>query len=95
MLTQGQLQLIEIQLNLLHDCIRSIIYFHRSQEMTGVFSAWIYISDVLSEHLVQSWCKIFGTNSEPTHWEKISEEDEVKNIISPYNKNKILEVTSF
>jgi len=90
MIMDAKLQLIRMQFNLLHDCIRSIIYFRHIADQNPSETAWIYIKDVLSDHLVQSWCKVFGRYGENTHWKHITEAEEVKILIEPFSKEKIL-----
>jgi len=94
MITDEQLELLGMQFKHLHDCIRSIIYFRTLLENNKKDTAWIYIKDVMSDHLVQSWCKVFGATGEDTHWKKLAESEEVKNIIDPYSKEKILHATT-
>lgn len=94
MITNDQLDLLGMQFHLLHDCIRSIIYYRVLVSSKDKKVPWGYITDVLSEHLTQNWCKIFGSTNEDTHWKQISEKNEIKNLIAPYSKDSILNATS-
>ncbi len=94
MITDKQLELLGMQFHLLHDCIRSIIYFRVLTSTKDKQSSWVYVTDVLSDHLIQSWCKIFGSTGEATHWKKLAEKEEIKKIIIPYSKDNILHATS-
>ncbi len=94
MITDEQLELLGMQFHLLHDCIRSIIYFRVLTSVKDKQSSWVYVADVLSDHLVQNWCKIFGSTGEKTHWKKLAKTKEIKNIIAPYSKDYILHATS-
>ena len=74
-----------------HDCMRSIIYFRELGEIEGKPDALIYTKDVFSEHAVNSWCKLFGSRSEDTHWSKLAENEEVVAIVDAFTKERILE----
>lgn len=90
MLTDNQLKLIRMQFNLLHDCIRSIVYFRYLKREAPKETAWIYITDVLSDHIVQSWCKVFGSYGENTHWKQIADAPEVAKLIKPFSRADLL-----
>ena len=94
MITSKQLDLLGVQFHLLHDTIRSIIYYRIIVESKDKKVPWGYITDVLSDHLTQSWCKIFGSTKQDTHWKKLAEKDEVKNLVTPYSMQSILKATS-
>lgn len=94
MITDKQLELLGMQLHLLHDCIRSIIYYRVLVSSKDKKVPWGYVTDVLSDHLTQNWCKIFGSTGQDTHWKKLAETEEVKNVFTPYSKENILLATS-
>jgi hypothetical protein len=94
MITDNQLKLVGMQLNILHDCIRSTIYFRNIASHRNKETAWIYIKYVMSDHLIQSWCKIFGSTREDTHWKELAESKEVISIIELYSESHILHATS-
>lgn len=94
MITKEQLELLDMQFHLLHDSIRSIIYYRVLVASKDKKVPWGYVTDVLSDHLTQSWCKIFGSTNDDTHWKKLAEKDEIKDLIIPYSKESILNATS-
>ncbi len=82
-----------MQFNILHDCIRSIIYFRHLSSIEEKSTAQIFMKDILSDHVIQSWCKIFGNNGEDTHWKKIAEAEGVGDLSEPFSKESILRCT--
>ena len=82
-------RLMRMQFFLVHDCMRSIIYFRYLGELGNKAEALTYTKDVLAEHAIINWTKLFGAYKEDTHWKKLAEHPEAK-IARPFGKDSIL-----
>ena len=90
MIGNASRKLIMMQFNLIHDAVRSLSYFRYIASSKPTHVGWIYTKDVLAEHVVISWTKVFGTYGEETHWCKLSAIPEIAAITKPFETANIL-----
>jgi len=64
---------IEVQFSLAHDCIRACIFADHIGRTKPKEDAWLSICDMCYSDAIMSWNAIFGTNSQSSHWKKITE----------------------
>lgn len=68
-----QIDPLEVQFHLVHDCIRACVYADHINRVKPRATAWLSIGDMLYSDAVISWNAIFGTTSQETHWKKLAE----------------------
>ena len=66
-------KLLETQFNITHDCLRSFIFAGHIASIKDKADAWHSIADMCFADGVIGWNMIFGTKSQPTHWQKFNE----------------------
>jgi len=84
---------LEIQFHLVHDCIRAAVYADYMAKKKPRAEAWLSICDMFYSEAIIAWNAIFGTNSQSTHWKKITNQLQIPNgsKIKPFGKEMILE----
>lgn len=84
---------LEIQFHLVHDCIRAIIYADYIETYSPKADAWLSIKDMFYSEAVIAWNAIFGTNSQNSHWKKLSEKLPIPkgSKLKPFGKELIIE----
>ena len=64
---------IEVQFHLAHDCIRACVYADFIARQKPKETAWPSICDMLYSEAILAWNTLFGTNSQNSHWKKLAE----------------------
>lgn len=64
---------IEVQFNLVHDCIRACVYVEHIASTSSKNNASLSILDMCHSEAIIYWNQIFGTDSQQAHWKKLSE----------------------
>ena len=90
-------KLLETQFNITHDCLRSFIFAGHIASIKDKADAWHSIADMCFADGVIGWNMIFGTKSQPTHWQKFNEmvPPPDKSGLLPFSKNVILQTVGF
>jgi len=69
----SQVDPIDLQLHVVHDCIRACIYADHMARQKRPELAWISLCDICYAEAVISWNGIFGTDAQPSHWKQLLE----------------------
>lgn len=93
MLDERSALLIHVQFNLLHDCLRSICYFRHLAGIQNKPDGLIYTKDVFSENIIVTWCKLFGSNGEDTHWRNLAQAAETLPGLGKFGRQEIMAAT--
>ena len=64
---------IEVQFGLAHDCIRACIFADHIARTNPKEDAWLSICDMCYSDATIAWNSLFGSNSQSSHWKKITE----------------------
>ena len=84
---------LEVQFHLAHDCIRACVYADYIATTRPLGDAWLSISDTLYSDAIITWNKLFGTNSQESHWKRVSPSLVVPadSTLRPFDSSLILE----
>ncbi|ACB35384.1 hypothetical protein Lcho_3124 [Leptothrix cholodnii SP-6] len=83
---------LDVQFGLAHDCIRACIFADHIQKTKPKASAWPSLLDMCYSDAIMSWNAIFGTDSQDSHWKNwVAKVSPPKNSpLRPFHRSMIV-----
>ncbi len=84
---------LQQQFNIVHDCIRSCVFFDHIHRQKPIDGAWLSLKGMCYSDAIITWNKLFGVWGQETHWKKFvpTIKMPVNGEFEPFTKEKMID----